>query len=114
MRALARAYFTAGEYHKSLKYYLLLENTFPDDTQVLYQIAMCQGKLNRAGESHFYFGSYFKKEKKGKCTFHLRKALPYYPAGSNREATPRPSENLPQTDPEKLKSAGRKEKQLIT
>ena len=86
MRALARAYFTAGDYHKSLKYYLLLENKFPDDAQVLYQIAMCQGKLNRAGESHFYFGSYFKKEnKKESALFHLRKALPYYPAGSHRE-----------------------------
>ena len=48
---------------------------------------MCQGKLNRPDESHYYFGLYFKKEnKKESALFHLRKALPYYPAGSSRAA----------------------------
>lgn len=86
-RALGKAYFTAGEYQKSLAYYQDLETKFPDESNILYQIAMCQGKLNRPDESHYYFGLYFKKEnKKESALFHLRKALPYYPAGSSRAA----------------------------
>jgi hypothetical protein len=46
---------------------------------------MTYGKLNNQGESHYYFGLYFKKaKKKESALFHFKEALNYFPQGSER------------------------------
>ena len=46
---------------------------------------MSYGRLNQQGESHYYFGLYFKKEKKKESAlFHFQKALEYFPEGTQR------------------------------
>lgn len=83
--ALGKAHFEAGDYQKSLDCFLKLENRLSEDPNILYQIAMSYGRLSRQGESHYYFGLYFKKEKKKESAlFHFQKALTYYPEGSPR------------------------------
>jgi len=46
---------------------------------------MAYGKLSRQGESHYYFGLHFKKEKKKESAlFHFKEALNYFPKNSER------------------------------
>jgi len=62
-----------------------LENKTIDDLDIHYYIAMTYGKLNIQGESHYNFGLYFKKiNKKDSALFHFKKALDYFPQGSER------------------------------
>ncbi len=83
--ALGKAHFEAGDFQKSLDCFLSLENRTFDDVDINYLIAMSYGRLNQNGESHYYFGLHFKKEKKRESAlFHFRKALNYFPAGSPR------------------------------
>ena len=58
--ALAKAYFSTGKYQKALDGYLSVKDKELDDTDINYFLAMTYGKLNNKGESHFYFGLYFK------------------------------------------------------
>ena len=85
--ALGKAYFASGQYQKALDNYLDLKDKEFDDTDINYLIAMTYGKLNNQGESHYYFGLYFKKaKKKESALFHFREALNYFPHGSERYA----------------------------
>ena len=46
---------------------------------------MAYGKLNNQGESHYYFGLHFNKDKKKESAlFHFREALNYFPKDSQR------------------------------
>jgi hypothetical protein len=46
---------------------------------------MTYGKINNPGESHYYFGLYFKKDKKKESAlFHFKEALNYFPKGKDR------------------------------
>ena len=83
--ALGKTYLDSGNYQKALDYFLKLENRSTKDYDLNYQIAMAYGKLNNQGESHYYFGLHFKKDKKKESAlFHFREALNYFPMDSQR------------------------------
>ena len=83
--ALGKAYFALGKYQNALDCYLKLKDKTFDEEDINYYIAMTYGKLNNQGESHYYFGLYFKKEKKKESAlFHFKEALNYFPQGSER------------------------------
>jgi predicted Zn-dependent protease len=83
--ALGKAYFASGKYQNALNYYLKLKDKVLDNEDIHYFLAMTYGKLNNQGESHYYFGLYFKKlKKKDSALFHFREALNYFPQGSER------------------------------
>jgi len=85
--ALGKAHFAVGDFQNALTCFLKLHDKKLDDIDINYHIAMSYGRLNQQGESHYYFGLYFKKEKKKESAlFHFRKALEHYPAGSPRSA----------------------------
>jgi predicted Zn-dependent protease len=85
--ALGKAYFALDKYQNALDCYLKLKDKTFDDEDINYFIAMTYGKLNNQGESHYYFGLYFKKaKKKESALFHFREALNYFPQGSERNA----------------------------
>ena len=86
--ALGKTYFALGNYQKALESFLKLENRILDDVDINYHIAMAYGKLNNQGESHYYFGLYFKKaKKKDSSLFHFKEALKYFSANSERTET---------------------------
>jgi predicted Zn-dependent protease len=83
--ALGKTYLDSGNYQKALDYFLKLENRSANDYDLNYQIAMAYGKLNNQGESHYYFGLHFRKDKKKESAlFHFREALNYFPKDSQR------------------------------
>ncbi|MCX5849134.1 MAG: tetratricopeptide repeat protein, partial [Deltaproteobacteria bacterium] len=83
--ALGKAYFALGKYQNALDCYLKLKDKIFDNEDINYFIAMTYGKLNNQGESHYYFGLYFKKEKKKESAlFHFKEALNYFPQDSER------------------------------
>jgi predicted Zn-dependent protease len=83
--ALGKTYFALSNYQKALESFLKLENSTLDDVDINYHIAMAYGKLNYQGESHYYFGLYFKKAKKKESSlFHFKKALKYFSESSER------------------------------
>ena len=83
--ALGKAYFALGKYQNALDCYMKLKDKTFDDEDINYFIAMTYGKLNNQGESHYYFGLYFKKaKKKESALFHYKEALNYFPQVSER------------------------------
>jgi len=85
MLALGKAHFAAGDFQSALNCFLKFQGKTFDDIDINYHIAMSYGRLNQQGESHYYFGLFFKKEKKKESAlFHLRKALEYFPEGTPR------------------------------
>ncbi|MEI6610698.1 MAG: M48 family metalloprotease, partial [Deltaproteobacteria bacterium] len=86
--ALGKTYFAMGNFQKALENFLKLENNTFDDVDINYHIAMSYGKLNTQGESHYYFGLYFKKAKKKESSlFHFKEALKYFSPVSERAGT---------------------------
>jgi len=86
--ALGKTYFALENYQKALDCFLKLKNSALDDVDINYHIAMAYGKLNNQGESHYYFGLYFKKaKKKESALFHFKEALKYFSQGSERTET---------------------------
>ena len=83
--ALGKAFFTTGNYQKALDSYLKVKDIEFDDIDVNYFIAMTYGKLNNPGESHYYFGLHFKKDKKNESAlFHFKEALNYFSKDKER------------------------------
>ena len=84
--ALGKAHFAAGDFKNALNCFLQLQDKkIVDDVDINYYIAMSYGRLNEQGESHYFFGLYFKKEqKKESALFHFRKALEFYSQGTPR------------------------------
>lgn len=69
-----------GDMPKALSLYKKLEEKHLDDPEVLYNLAMAYGKANQEGDSHYYFGLYFKKkEKADSALFHFKAAMKYLP-----------------------------------
>ena len=69
-----------GDMPKALSLYKKLEEKYPNDPEVYYDLAMAYGKANQQGDSHYYFGLYFKKKDKAdSALFHLKAALKYFP-----------------------------------
>ncbi len=82
---LGKAYFALGEFKNALNCFLKLEGRTIEDQSVNYHIAMSYGRLNHSGNSHYYFGLYFKNERKPQSAlFHFRKAQGYFPEDSDR------------------------------
>ena len=82
--AMGKSFFALNKYQNALDCFLKLKDKSLDD-DINYFIAMTYGKLNNQGESHYYFGMYFKKERKNDSAFfHFKEALNYFPPGSDR------------------------------
>jgi beta-barrel assembly-enhancing protease len=82
---LARAYEQAGDYMTALELYRKALAANVTDDQLYYGLATAYGQLNNQAESHYYFGTYFKKKgKKDSALFHYRAALSLYPPDSER------------------------------
>lgn len=82
---LARAYAATGDYTSALDLYRTLETRKIDDADIYYNMAMTYGRTNHPGESHYYFGIFFKeKKRKDSALFHFRSALPHFRKDSSR------------------------------
>ncbi|MDX9745645.1 MAG: M48 family metalloprotease [Syntrophales bacterium] len=76
---LGNSHEAMGLYAQALGYFRALEKTDLDDAEIYYSIAMAYGKLKEMGDSHYYFGIYFKKQKKTESAlFHFKEALKYF------------------------------------
>ena len=74
-----------GDMPKAISIYKKLEEKPPVDPEVLYLLAMAYGKVNQPGDSHYYFGLYFKKkDKTDSALFHLKAAQKYFPPDADR------------------------------
>lgn len=83
--ALGKACYASGKYQNALDNFLSIKDKMPDDSDMNYLLAMTYGKLNNQGESHYYFGLHFRKErKKDSALFHFKEALNYFPQNSER------------------------------
>jgi beta-barrel assembly-enhancing protease len=82
---LGRCYELQGDYTAALNLYKRIEKRNILDADMYYSIAIAYGKTNNPGDSHYYFGIYFKKKKKmDSALFHFKEALKYFPAQSDR------------------------------
>ena len=82
---LGRSYELQGDYTAALNLYKRIEKRNILDADIYYSIAMAYGKTNNPGDSHYYFGIYFKKKKKmDSALFHFKEALKYFPAQGDR------------------------------
>jgi predicted Zn-dependent protease len=82
---LGKVYEATGNYTSAIEIYKELENKKPDEVEMHYNLAVAYGRTNNLGESHYYFGIYFKKKNKNKSAlFHFREALNYFPPDSSR------------------------------
>jgi predicted Zn-dependent protease len=102
-----------GDMPKALSLYRKLEERHPEDPEVLYPLAMAYGKVNQQGDSHYYFGLYFKKkEKADSALFHLKAAQKLFPPDAVRsreiakeiESLKTPSGGTPPPSPPTRKS----------
>jgi beta-barrel assembly-enhancing protease len=74
-----------GDLINAIRFYHKFEQYHPDDQDIFYNLAMAYGKANQPGDSHYYFGLYFKKkEKRDSALFHFKAAQAYFPADSPR------------------------------
>ncbi len=82
---LGRSYELQGDYATALSLYTKIEKKRNLDPDMYYSIAMAYGKTNDPGDSHYYFGIYFKKKMKmDSALFHFKEALKYFPTQSER------------------------------
>lgn len=82
---MGRAYEAIADYQSALDIYRKLEKRNIDDADIYYNIAMCFGKINDLGNSHYNFGVYFKKKKRfDSASFHFKEALKYFPEQSEK------------------------------
>ena len=64
-----------GDVAGALVLYKQMEASHPGDPEIFYNLAMAYGKTGRMGDSHYYFGRYFKeKGKTDSALFHLKAA----------------------------------------
>ncbi|MBA4422725.1 MAG: hypothetical protein C0390_06425 [Syntrophus sp. (in: bacteria)] len=82
---LGRTSEAMGDMAKALSLYKKLEEKHLDDPEVLYNLAMAYGKANQPGDSHYYFGLYFKKKEKAESAlFHFKAAMKHFPPDADR------------------------------
>jgi predicted Zn-dependent protease len=73
---LGKTLAALGDLPGALRLYKKLEARRPDDPEIFYNLAMVYGKTGQTGDSHYYFGLYFKKKgKMDSALFHLKAAL---------------------------------------
>lgn len=64
----------------ALRLYKNLEAKHPADPDIQYPLAVIYGKTGQTGDSHYYFGLYFKKMGKADSSlFHFKAALKHHP-----------------------------------
>ena len=61
---LGKTLAALGDLPGALRLYKKLEARRPDDPEIFYNLAMVYGKTGQTGDSHYYFGLYFKKKGK--------------------------------------------------
>jgi len=99
---LGRAYEQTGDFITALELYKKAAAAGSKDEQITYGLATAYGKLNNNAESHYWFGSYFKKKKKkDSALFHFRAALSEFPPDSDRAREIRQEIETLQKPPEK-------------
>jgi predicted Zn-dependent protease len=82
---LGKAYEQTGDLFTALELYRKALSMGMTDDQIYYGLASAYGQLNNPGESHYWFGTYFKKKKKkDSALFHYRAALSQFPPDSDR------------------------------
>lgn len=82
---LGRSYELQGDYTAAVSLYKKIEKKNIIDADIYYSIAMAYGNTNNPGDSHYYFGLYFKKKKNiESALFHFKEALKYFPAQDER------------------------------
>jgi beta-barrel assembly-enhancing protease len=82
---LGKTLTALGDMNGALRLYTNLEANRPDNPEIHYNMAMVYGKLGLAGDSHYYFGLYFKKKgKMDSALFHLKAALKDIPPNHPR------------------------------
>ncbi|MDO9585808.1 MAG: tetratricopeptide repeat protein, partial [Syntrophales bacterium] len=82
---LGKSYEAAGNYTSAIEMYKRVENKKPGEAEVYYNLAVAYGRTNNLGESHYYFGIYFKKKNKlESALFHFREALKSFPPDGPR------------------------------
>lgn len=85
MSWLARSHEAAGDFPAALSIYRKLETRKIEDVDIYYNMAMTLGRTNHPGESHYYFGRFYKeKKRKDSALFHFRAALAHFPQESDR------------------------------
>jgi len=73
---LGRAYEVSEDYSTALNLYKKYQKGSPDNINFYHKLAMMYGKLEKHGESHYNFGTFFKKKNKPKSAlFHFKAAL---------------------------------------
>jgi predicted Zn-dependent protease len=73
---LGKTLLALGDMPNALVLFKKLEERRPDDPESYYNLAMAYGKTGGAGDSHYYFGLYFKKKDKAESAlFHFKAAL---------------------------------------
>jgi len=73
---LGKTLLALGDMPNALGLFKKLEERRPDDPEIYYNLAMAYGKTGGAGDSHYYFGLYFKKKGKVESAlFHFKAAL---------------------------------------
>jgi len=82
---LGKALESLGNIPKALELYRKYEEKQIDDPDFFYNLAMAYGKVNQTGDSHYYFGMYFKKKgKNDSAIFHFSAALKHFDANTPR------------------------------
>ena len=82
---LGKTHEALGDIPRALDLYRRLEDRHVDDQEIFYNLAMAYGKAGHHGDSHYYFGLYFKKQRKvDSALFHFREAAKYFPSDTVR------------------------------
>jgi Flp pilus assembly protein TadD len=73
---LGKTLLALGDMPNAIRLFKKMEERRPDDPESYYNLAMAYGKTGGAGDSHYYFGLYFKKKGKVESAlFHFKAAL---------------------------------------
>lgn len=85
---LGRTYEGLADMSQALGFYKKLEGRPLEDEEAFYSMAMAYGKAGQLGDSHYYFGLYFKKKGKTESAlFHFRAALKHPSTDAARSQT---------------------------
>ena len=101
---LGRAYQEKGEFSKALNFLQKVRKEAPDFVDVYHSLGSVYGRMGDKGQSHFYFGKYFKlRGDRNSALLHFRTALEGLPRGSpEREEVQR---ELKELDPGSLQES---------
>jgi len=76
---LGKTLAALGDMTGALRLFKRMEANRPDDPEIFYNLAMVYGKTGQTGDSHYYFGLYFKKKgKMDSALFHMKSAQKYF------------------------------------